>query len=116
MILDRNTLIDYPFDGTFYYMGVDESKPLTEQVEEEIIILETKCDIQGAQKEDSGVISNTYTIYFPFNKEEGIPTKLKKGESRFKGSMYGLSIYDAEVIDIIPTQLSGCVVYVRENG
>lgn len=29
--------------------------------------------------------------------------------------MYGFSITDAIVIDIIPTQLGGCAVYVKDN-
>lgn len=113
MILDRNILQEYPFDGVFYFMGEDESKPLDQRVEEEIIVLETKCDIQGAQKEDSGIISNSYNVYFPFDKSKGI--NIKK-DMLFRGSMYGYSIKGAKVIDIIPTQLGGCAVYIRDIG
>lgn len=112
MIIDRNIMQEYPFDGVFYTKGIDESKELDEQVEEEIIILETKCDIQGAQKEDTGVISNAYNVYFPFDKNIGV--SVKKG-NLFKGSMYGVSIKDAVVVDVIPTQLGGCAVYVKDN-
>ena len=52
MIIDRDIMQEYPFDGVFYTYGIDGSKPADQQVEEEIIVLETKCDIQGAQKED----------------------------------------------------------------
>lgn len=113
MIIDRDILQEYPFDGVFYYMGVDETKPLDEQVEEEIVVLETKCDIQGAQKEDSGVISNSYNVYFPFDKEKGI--NLRKG-MLFRGQMYGYSIDGATVIDIVPTQMGGCSVYIKDIG
>lgn len=75
MIIDRDIMQEYPFDGVFYTYGIDESKPADQQVEEEIIVLETKCDIQGAQKEDSGVISNAYNVYFPFDKSVGISIK-----------------------------------------
>lgn len=112
MIIDRNIMQEYPFDGVFYTKGIDESKPLDEQAEEDIVILETKCDIQGAQKEDTGVISNAYNVYFPFDKNIGV--SIKKG-NLFKGSMYGVSIKDAVVVDVIPTQLGGCAVYVKGN-
>lgn len=75
MIIDRDIMQEYPFDGVFYTYGIDGSKPADQQVEEEIIVLETKCDIQGAQKEDSGVISNAYNVYFPFDKSVGIAIK-----------------------------------------
>lgn len=113
MILDRHILQEYPFDGVFYYLGVNESKPLDDQIDEEIIVLETKCDIQGAQKEDSGVISNSYNVYFPFDKEKGI--NIRKGLF-FRGNMYGYTINKATVIDIIPTQLGGCAVYIKDVG
>lgn len=112
MIIDRNIMQEYPFDGVFYTKGIDESKPLDEQEEEDIVILETKCDIQGAQTEDTGVISNAYNVYFPFDKNIGV--SIKKG-NLFKGSMYGVSIKDAVVVDVIPTQLGGCAVYVKDN-
>lgn len=112
MIIDRDIMQEYPFDGVFYTYGIDESKPPDQQVEEEIIVLETKCDIQGAQKEDSGVISNAYNVYFPFDKSVGI--SIKKGH-KFRSKMYGFSITDAIVINIIPTQLGGCAVYVKDN-
>lgn len=112
MIIDRNIMQEYPFDGVFYTKGIDESKPLDQQVEEDIVILETKCDIQGAQKEDTGVISNAYNVYFPFDKNIGV--SIKKG-NLFKGLMYGISIKDAVVVDVIPNQLGGCAVYIKDN-
>ena len=34
--IERNKLQDYPYKGTFFRIGIDESKPLDEQVEEKI--------------------------------------------------------------------------------
>lgn len=116
MIIDSHIMQEYPFDGVFYNFGVDESKPLDEQVEEEIIILETKCDIQAAQKEDSGVISNAYNIYFPFDVNVGLPAEMKKGKTKFRGTMFGYLINEAIVVDVYPSQLGGCQVYIKQNG
>lgn len=113
MIIDRHIMQEYPFHGVFYTFGIDESLPADQQEEKEIIILETECDIQGAQKEDSGVISNAYNVYFPFDKSVGV--NIRKGIN-FKADMYGISINKAVVVDVIPNQLGGCEVYVKENG
>lgn len=113
MIIDRHIMQEYPFHGVFYTFGIDESLPADQQQEQEIIILETECDIQGAQKEDSGVISNAYNVYFPFDKSVRI--NIRKGIN-FRGDMYGLAIRKAVVVDVVPNQLGGCEVYVKENG
>lgn len=111
MIVDRNILDEYPFDGAFYTYGVDDSKPLDEQVEEEILVLSTKCDIQESQKSDAyGNITASFNVYFPFNKDEGI--SLKRG-MKFKGSIYGLDI-NGEVIGVFPTQMGGCVCSIKD--
>lgn len=111
MIIDRHIMQEYPFKGAFYIYGVDESKPAIEQVDEEILILETKCDIQEAQKSDSEILIASYNVYFPFDKKEGI--KIDRG-MYFKGDMYGLHI-DGEVIGVFPTQLGGCGVYLTDR-
>ena len=33
MIIDKDILQEYPFEGEVYRIGIDESKPLDEQVE-----------------------------------------------------------------------------------
>lgn len=112
MYIDRNEIEEYPFDGAFYTYGVDDSKPLDEQVEEEILILSTKCDIQESQKTDAGGnVSASFNVYFPFDKEKGI--NLKRG-MRFKGSIYGLAI-NGEVIGVFPTQMGGCACYIKDK-
>lgn len=112
MIIDRDILQEYPFDGKFYTTMIDKTKPVDKWKEEEVVVLETKCDIQGAQKEDGGVISNSYNVYLPFDKSAGI--KIKRG-LKFDGSMYGMTISNADVIDVVPTQLGGCSVFIKDN-
>ena len=112
MIIDRTELEEYPFEGDFYTYGVDESKPLDEQVEEEILVLHTKCDIQESQKSDSsGNIVSSFNVYWPFDTEKG--TSIKRGMI-FKGSMYNLEV-NGRVIGLFPTQLGGCACYVKDR-
>lgn len=112
MILDRSIAQEYPFDGIFYRTGIDESKPLDEQVEEEIIILETKCDIQESTSNvTSGNISATFDIYFPFNKEEGI--EIRRGDN-FRGSMFGMPV-NGKIDGVFPSQLGGCQVHLIDR-
>lgn len=102
---------EYPFEGSFYTYGVDESKPLDEQVEEEVLVLKTQCDIQQAQKSDSGgIIISGFNVYFPFDKETGI--EIKRGMT-FVGDMYGLEV-NGKVVSVFPTQLSGCECFVQD--
>lgn len=111
MIVDRNILDEYPFEGAFYEYGVDESKPLDEQVEEEILILDTKCDIQYSSKSDAnGVITAGFNVYFPFNKEVGV--LIKRGMT-FKGNAYGL-VVNGRVISVSPSQLGGVECFVED--
>jgi hypothetical protein len=111
MILDRNILQEYPFTGKFYYIDIDESKPLEERVPEEFVLLETPCDIQESQKSESGSIHASFNIYFPFKKEDGI--NIKRGDL-FVGYMYGMKV-DGQVIGVFPTQMGGCEVYLMDN-
>ena len=112
MIIDRDPLDEYPFDGYFYDYGVDDSKPLDEQVEEEYLILHTKCDIQPAQESDSGgIITNSFNVYFPFDvKTEKL--KLKRGLI-FKGNAYGLTV-NGTLISAVPSQMGGVECYVKD--
>ena len=111
MMLERDILEEYPFDGAFYTYGVDDSKPLEEQVEEEILVLSTKCDIQESQKSDAnGNIIASFNIYFPFDKETGI--LIKRGMT-FKGEIYGLAV-NGKVISVAPSQLGGCVCSIKD--
>lgn len=108
MIIDRDLIQEYPFNGSFYTYGIDMTKPLTERVEEEILVLETKCDIQEAKKSDNTIISNAFEVYYPFDKKQGIT--IKKG-MLFRGGMFGMPV-EGRVIGLFPTQLGGVSVYI----
>lgn len=112
MYIDRNEIQEYPFIGSFFRFEIDESLPADEQESKEVLVLETPCDIQEAQKTDSGgILANSFDVYFPFDKTVGI--NVKRG-MLFKSSVYGLEI-DGEVISVVPTQLGGCKVYVQDK-
>ena len=55
-------------------------------------------------------VNATFGIYFPINKEEDI--KIRRGDS-FQGSIYGMLV-EGEVTGVFPSQLGGCVAYVKE--
>lgn len=112
MIIDRTPLDEYPFEGDFFDYGVDDNKPLDEQVEEEILVLHTKCDIQPAQKSDSGGnITNSFNVYFPFDIKND-KLKLKRG-MKFRGNAYGLEV-NGTLISAIPSQMCGVECYVKD--
>lgn len=112
MYIDRNEIEEYPFSGRFITTIIDTSKPLDEQVEEEVVVLETDCDIQESTKSLSGGITATYAVYFPFDKKSGIGG-IKNG-MRFEGDLYGLRV-NGEVKGIFPTQMGGCVAYIVDK-
>lgn len=110
MYINNSNIQEYPFTGVFYTIGIDYDKPLDEQVEEEITILDTVCDIQEANAgERSGFINATYSVYFPFDELETF--NVEKGMS-FRGSIYGLNI-SGSVVGLFPTQLGGCTAYIK---
>lgn len=111
MVIDSTLLEEYPFEGSFYTYGIDDSKPLDEQVEEEILVLNTICDIQEATKSNAaGFVSASFNIYFPFDK--GVPMPVRRGHT-FKGMMYGMEV-NGEVIGVFPTQMGGCSCYIKD--
>lgn len=111
MLIDRNLIELYPFHGKFCYYSVDESKPLNEQKEEEIVVLDTICDIQEASQSDAyGNITSSFNVFFPFDKDKDI--ELKRGMI-FKGSMYGL-VVNGKIISISLSQLGGCMCSIKD--
>lgn len=101
MYIDHYGTEEYPFYATFYHLGVDESKPLDQQVEEKIVSFESKCDISD---QDTGLNNNKITIFIPFNefdeKLEVRPGEMVEVES------YGL-VQKARVLGVFPSQLGG---------
>lgn len=103
MYTDHHGTEEYPFEGTFYRIGIDDSKPLDEQVEEEISIFETPFDMT-----EGGTLStDTFRVFLPF---DAYSESLVIAEGNlFKGDIYGASIR-GRVIGIYPSQLGGCTV------
>ena len=103
MYTDHFAMKEYPFEGIFYKIGVDDSKPLIEQVEEEIEIFSTMFDMS-----EGGTLSTeTFRIFFPF---DAYSESLVIAEGNlFKGTIYGASI-KGRVTGIYPSQIGGCTV------
>lgn len=79
---------------------------------DEIIVLETPCDIQAANALFSGQITRGYRIYFPFDPRTAtLPADLKPG-ILFRGEMHGLTVAGT-VLDPVASMLGGCVVEIR---
>lgn len=104
MYTDHYGTKEYPFHATFYHLGVDESKPLDEQVEEKIVSFETDCDIDD---KNTGLSNNVITLYFPFDAEKET-IKVLLGETMEVDS-YGL-IQRGRVLGVRPSQLGGVKV------
>lgn len=108
MYIEYN-LEEYPFYATFYHIGVDESKPLDQQVEEKIISFETQCDVDD---KNTGLNNDVITIYFPFDKEaESIEVKI--GDT-MEVETYGL-IQRGRVLGVRPSQLGGVKVMCKKT-
>lgn len=103
MYTDHNSMTEYPYEGIFYRIGIDDSKPLDEQIEEEIVIFDTTFDMT-----EGGTLSTeTFRIFFPF---DFLTESLVIAEGNlFKGVIYGAQI-KGRVIGIYPSQLGGCTV------
>ena len=114
MYIDHDKLQqDYPFDGVFYEVFIDKSKPLNEQKAERRILFETKCDIQESSHSwSNNFIWAKYAIYFPFDKEKDT-IKVTLGDL-FEGNIYGL-IVNGKVVGVFPSQLGGVTVYVQDT-
>lgn len=111
MYIERDYIQEYPFKCRFYTTGVDESKPLEEQVEEEIEILSTMCDIHENSHSNGKFLSADYVVYVPFNKHTD-RIQLKIGYM-FSSEMYGLEI-NGKVTGVFPSQLGGVAIYIQD--
>lgn len=105
MYHDYNGTLDYPFYATFFHLGVDESKPLDEQVEEKIVSFESKCDVSD---KDSGLNNDKISLFIPFNINDEDTIKVQLGES-VEIKSYGL-IQKGRVLGVFPSQLGGIKV------
>lgn len=85
-------------------MGViDESLPLDQQQEGEVVIFETEFDLS----EGTNLNTDSFKIFFPFDYET---ERLVINEGQlFRGDVWGTSI-KGRVLGIYPSQLGGCTV------
>lgn len=104
MYTEHNSTIEYPFYATFYQLGVDESKPLDQQVEEKVISFQTECDVDD---KNVGLSNDTITLYFPFDGEKD-EIKIKLGDT-MEVNTYGL-VQKGRVLGVRPSQLGGVKV------
>ena len=102
----------YPFHGAFYKYAVDESKPLDEQVEEEILIFETVCSIQRrAGLRQANLVVADFNIRFPLELnpdatgtvDKYLDCGVRRGYT-FRGEFYGVTI-EGQIEMIEPSQL-----------
>ena len=104
MFTDHFGTEEYPYTATFYHLGVDESKPLDQQIEEKIVSFASKCDISDS---DTGLNSDKLTLFFPSDvTKDKIDFTL--GES-VEVESYGL-IQKGRVLGVFPSQLGGVKV------
>lgn len=116
MYTEKDKLQEYPYEGTFYTMKIDDNKPLYEQVEEKVVLFQTKCDILEANRNvTKDFITAKYAIYYPVEKaEDGTipPIKFKVGDF-FEAEVMGYSI-NGKVIGVFPSQMEAITVYIQD--
>ena len=105
MYHNYNEAIDYPFYATFFHLGVDESKPLDEQVEERVVSFESVCDV-GEQ--DGSLTNDKIAVFMPFSPNNDKAIAIQFGES-VEINSYGL-IQKGRVLGVFPSQLGGIKV------
>lgn len=112
----------FPYEGAFYDTAVDESLPLDQQVEEEVLVYKTVCDIQKTAKlHNANLLAANYTVYFPLElnlyatdtadkyKDCGV----RRGHI-FRGVFYGYEIKG--IVEIVrPSQLGAMSVDIKVN-
>ena len=93
MYTDHYGTTEYPHFGMFYTIGIDDSKPLDQQTEEEIEVFSTILDLGDG----TSLNTDTFKVFFPFDAEK---------ETLM---IYGME-QKGRVIGIYPSQLGGCTV------
>lgn len=112
--IDRDELQDYPFTGTFYKSVIDKTKPLSQQVEEEVVIAEVVCDIQEESNfRATATAKAVYGVYVPFDSETDV-VPVQRG-NMFRGHQYGLLVA-GKVIGVFPSQLGTFDNYTERGG
>lgn len=113
-------IIEFPYKGAFYDVTVDEDLPLDQQVDMEVCVFETICDIQKTAKlGNGGLLGASYTVYFPLELNEEATgsidkykdVKIRRGMT-FRGEAYGYT-YEGTVEIVRVSQLGGCSCDIR---
>ena len=113
MYIEHDRLQNYPYFGQFYRIGIDDSLPLDEQIEERIIVFETECDItESSHSWSRNFIWAKYVVYFPFDKSED-EIDVRLGDL-FEANIHGL-VVNGKVVGVFPSQLGGVTVYVQDT-
>jgi hypothetical protein len=113
MYTNRNILQEFPHYGYFYIKEIDESKPLDQQTEERIVLLETECDItESSHSWSKDFIWAKYTVYFPF--DPGTDELNITLGNFFEADMYGMRV-NGKVVGVFPSQLGGVTVYIQDT-
>lgn len=113
MYIEHDRLQNYPYFGQFYRIGIDDSLPLDEQIEERIIVFETECDItESSHSWSRNFIWAKYAVYFPFDKSED-EIDVRLGDL-FEANIHGL-VVNGKVVGVFPSQLGGVTVYVQDT-
>lgn len=113
MYTNRNILQEFPHYGYFYIKEIDESKPLDQQTEERIVLLETECDItESSHSWSKDFIWAKYTVYFPFDPDTD-ELNITLGNF-FEADMYGMRV-NGKVVGVFPSQLGGVTVYIQDT-
>jgi hypothetical protein len=107
MYIDHSSTDEYPFYATFFHIGVDDTKPLDQQVEERIVSFETKCDVSDT---NTGLNNDTITLFYPFNASTD-KVQVLLGET-VEIDTYGLK-QTGRVLGVYPSQLGGVMVMCR---
>lgn len=110
MYSDINSIVPFKYPCVFYTIGVDESKPLDQQVEEKIVVLESMCDIQESAHMMGKFISSTYVAFVKNNENE---ENIIRNGLYFECNVDGLEV-NGKVSGVFPSQLGGIKVYIQD--
>ena len=103
--------MDYPYFGQFFEKGKpDLTKPLDQRDVTDVLVYETKCDIQEVSKAANPVLIATFSIFMPFDARNDVP--IKRG-LKFCGSMGGVDVTGL-VTNVVLSQVDGLVAYVKD--
>lgn len=125
-LYENFNLTDFPYEGRFVKYEIDTSLDLDQQVEQEVLVYETDCDIQKRSGiRQSNLFIAEYTIYFPLTPnpestgtvDKYLDCGIRRGHT-FRGEFYGNTI-EGVVEMVRPSQLGGMSVDIKvvtENG